>query len=66
VLVHNCDAARYCVAHVDELNKRTMPMFQMGSITKSGSGGNTAGYGMTRPSGFRMPSNAPSKFGGNQ
>ena len=63
---HGCDGVRYCVAHVDELNKRTMPMFQMGSITKSGSGGNTASYGMTRPSGFRMPSNAPSKFGGNR
>jgi Phage terminase large subunit len=61
---HGQDMTRYLVAYVDELNKRTIPMFHMGSITKSGSGGNDAGYGMTRPSGFRMPSNAPNRFGG--
>src|SRR5207253_2846900 len=59
---HGKDAERYLVAYVDEINKLTHNFFGMISVTKSG-GVATSGTGSTNQSSFRMPTNAPRKFG---
>jgi hypothetical protein len=57
---HGKDAERYLVAYVDEISKLTHNFFKTISVTKSGG----ASSGTTQSSSsFRMPTNAPRKFG---
>ena len=58
---HGQDGTRYMVAYVDEIGKNTPNMFAIGSVTKSGAGSGDGS--LAQQSGWRMESNAPSRWG---